>query len=249
MLYDLTALQRAANARYAFSAARTLEVAQALYDKKAITYPRTSSRHLSTSVNRELRRHVEATAFGPYLPFVHTILAQGTVTLTARHVDDTKVTDHHAIIPTEQRVDPVALSPDEKRLYDLIVRRFLAALYPDAVIERTTILTAVEGERFTTVAPWCWRPAGARWTRPPGTGRLPTTMPERLRSCRGYGRMRRPRHTGRRPCQAHEGPAALFGRDPARRDGDGRQADGRRRAAARHEGYGPRDPGDARRHH
>ena len=116
------------------------------------------------------------------------------MTLTARHVDDTKVTDHHAIIPTEQRVDPVALSPDEKRLYDLIVRRFLAALYPDAVIERTTILTAVEGERFTTGAPWCWRPAGARWTRPPGTGRLPTTMPERLRSCRGSGSMRRPRH-------------------------------------------------------
>src|SRR5215468_10350751 len=78
------------------------------------------------------------------------ILARGAVTLTARHVDDTKVTDHHAIIPTEQRVDPAALSPDEKRLYDLIVRRFLAALYPDTVIERTTILTEVEGERFTT---------------------------------------------------------------------------------------------------
>jgi DNA topoisomerase-3 len=63
-----------------------------------------------------LRRHVEATKFGPYVPFVHTLLAQGTLTLTARHVDDTKVTDHHAIIPTEQRVDPAALSPDEKRL-------------------------------------------------------------------------------------------------------------------------------------
>ena len=150
LLYDLTALQRAANARYAFPAAHTLELAQALYDKKAITYPRTASRYLSTSVNRELRRHVEATAFGPYIPFVHTILAHGTVTLTARHVDDTKVTEHHAIIPTEQRVDPVAISPDEKRLYDLIARRFLAALYPDAVIERTTILTEVEGERFTT---------------------------------------------------------------------------------------------------
>ena len=67
LLYDLTALQRAANARYAFSAARTLEVAQALYDE-GHHVPRTSSRHLSTSVNRELRRHVEATAFGPYLP-------------------------------------------------------------------------------------------------------------------------------------------------------------------------------------
>jgi DNA topoisomerase III len=150
LLYDLTALQRATNARYAFPAARTLELAQALYERKVITYPRTASRHLSTSVNRELRRHVEATAFGPYLPFVHTILAHGTVTLTARHVDDTKVTEHHAIIPTEQRVNPAVLSPDEKRLYDLIARRFLAAFYPDAVIERTTILTEVEGERFTT---------------------------------------------------------------------------------------------------
>ena len=99
LLYDLTALQRAANARYAFPAARTLDLAQALYEKKVITYPRTSSRHLSTSVNRELRGHVEATKVGPYVPFVHTILAQGTVTLTARHVDDTKVTEHHAIIP------------------------------------------------------------------------------------------------------------------------------------------------------
>src|SRR5215510_8745039 len=150
LLYDLTALQRAANARYAFPAARTLDLAQALYEQTVITYPRTSSRHLSTSLNRELWRHVEAATFGPYVSFVHTILAQGTVTLTARHVDDTMVTDHHAIIPTEQRVDPVALSPDEKRLYDLIVRRFLAAFYPDAVIERTTILTEAEGERFTT---------------------------------------------------------------------------------------------------
>ena len=68
LLYDLTALQRAANARYAFPAARTLELAQALYEKKAITYPRTSSRHLSTSVNRELRRHVEATSVRPVRP-------------------------------------------------------------------------------------------------------------------------------------------------------------------------------------
>src|SRR6266852_4574305 len=150
LLYDLTALQRAANARYAFPAARTLDLAQSLYEQKVITYPRTSSRHLSTSLNRELRRHVEAAGVGPYLPFIQTILAQGTLTLTARHVDDTKVTDHHAIIPTEQRVDPATLSPDEKRLYDLIARRFLAAFYPDAAIERTTIITGVEGERFTT---------------------------------------------------------------------------------------------------
>src|SRR5712691_11799256 len=170
LLYDLTALQRAANARYAFPAARTLDLAQALYEQKVITYPRTSSRHLSTSINRELRGHVEATGVGPYIPFVHQILAAGHVTLTARHVDDTKVTDHHAIIPTEQRVDPAALSPDEKRLYDLIARRFLAAFYPDAAIERTTIITEVEGERFTTRGTVVLA-AGWREVAPPGRDR------------------------------------------------------------------------------
>src|SRR5258706_157227 len=142
--------QQAANARYAFSAAHTLSLAQALYEKTFITYPRTASRHLSSSVNRELRGHVEAASVGPYLPFIRTILARGNVRLTSRHVDDKKVTDHHAIIPATQRVDPAVLSPDEKRLYDLIARRFLAAFYPDAAIERTTLSTEVEGERFTT---------------------------------------------------------------------------------------------------
>jgi DNA topoisomerase-3 len=150
LLYDLTSLQQAANTRYAFSAAHTLSLAQSLYEKTFITYPRTASRHLSSSVNRELRGHVEAASVGPYLPFIRTILARGTVTLTPRHVDDKKVTDHHAIIPAVQRVDPAVLSPDEKRLYDRIARRFLAGFYPDAELERTTLMTEVEGERFTT---------------------------------------------------------------------------------------------------
>ena len=150
LLYDLTSLQQAANARYAFSAAHTLALAQALYEKTFITYPRTASRHLSSSINRELRSHVEAASVGPYLPFIRTILTRGRLSLTSRHVDDKKVTDHHAIIPATQRVDPAGLSPDEKRLYDLIVRRFLAAFYPDAELERTTFITEVEGERFTT---------------------------------------------------------------------------------------------------
>src|SRR5919202_584511 len=150
LLYDLTSLQQAANARYAFSAAHTLTLAQSLYDKTFITYPRTASRHLSSSVNRELRGHVEAASVGPYLPFIHTILARGSASLPSRNHADTKVTDHHAIIPATQRVDPAALPPDEKRLYDLIARRFLAAFYPDAELERTTLSTEVEGERFTT---------------------------------------------------------------------------------------------------
>src|SRR5205814_8022822 len=97
-----------------------------------------------------LRGHVEAAGLGPYLPFLPAIQARGRVSLTSRHVDDKKVTDHTAIIPATQRVDPAALPPDEKRLYDLIARRFLAAFYPDAELERTTLSTEVEGERFTT---------------------------------------------------------------------------------------------------
>jgi DNA topoisomerase III len=167
LLYDLTALQRAANARYAFSAARTLELAQTLYEKKFITYPRTSSRHLSTSVNQELKAHVEAASVGPYVKFIETILAKGTPKLTSRHVDDKKVTDHHAVIPTKQRIEPNALQPDEKRIYDLVARRFLAAFYPDAELERTTITTMVEGEGFITRGTVVLK-AGWREVDPPG---------------------------------------------------------------------------------
>lgn len=167
LLYDLTALQRAANARYSFSAARTLELAQTLYEKKFLTYPRTSSRHLSTSVNQELKGHVEAAGVGPYVKFIEAILAKGAPKLTSRHVDDKKVTDHHAVIPTKQRVEPNALAPDEKRIYDLVARRFLAAFYPDAELERTTIITAVEAEGFITRGTVVQK-AGWREVDPPG---------------------------------------------------------------------------------
>jgi DNA topoisomerase-3 len=150
LLYDLTALQRAANARYAFSAARTLELAQGLYEKRLLTYPRTSSRHLTKAVAASLRPHVAACDDGPYAPFVATILERGKLSLTSRHVDDKKVTDHHAIVPTAERVRLSTLADDERRLYGLVVRRFLGAFYPDAEIERTVVLTRVEGERFRT---------------------------------------------------------------------------------------------------
>src|SRR5437868_129459 len=150
LLHDLTSLQRAANTRYAFTAARTLELAQTLYEKKFITYPRTSSRPPSSSVAEELEAHVRATRVGPYVAFIEKILSKGKPKLTSRHVDDKKVTDHHAVIPTKQRVEPSALSPDEKRIYDLVARRFLAAFFPDAELERTTVVTVAEGERFIT---------------------------------------------------------------------------------------------------
>jgi DNA topoisomerase III len=168
LLYDLTALQRAANARYGFSAARGLELAQALYEKRLITYPRTSSRHLSKAVAESLRPHVEAAGDGPYVPFVATIVAGGKVSLTARHVDDKKVTDHHAIIPTRERVKLSTLSDDERRLYGLVVRRFLGAFYPDAEVERTVVTTLVEGERFRTAGTVVLK-AGWREVDPPGS--------------------------------------------------------------------------------
>lgn len=170
LLYDLTALQRAANARYSFTASRTLELAQSLYEKKCITYPRTSSRHLSSSVAAEAPRHVAAVNFGPYAKFCETILEGGGRKLTARHVDDKKVSDHHAVIPTTQRPAAAALSPDEKRVYDLIARRFLAAFYPDAELERTTIHTEVVGEQFVTRGTVVVR-AGWREVDPPGRER------------------------------------------------------------------------------
>jgi DNA topoisomerase-3 len=150
LLHDLTSLQRAANVRYGFTATKTLELTQSLYEKKFVTYPRTSSRHLSKAVAEEIEAHVRAASVGPYVPFIEKILAGGKPKLTSRHVDDKKVTDHHAVIPTKQKINAAALSPDEKRIYDLVARRFLAAFFPDAELERTTVVTEAEGEKFIT---------------------------------------------------------------------------------------------------
>jgi DNA topoisomerase-3 len=169
LLHDLTSLQRAANVRYAFTATKTLELAQSLYEKKFLTYPRTSSRHLSKAVAEEIEAHVRAASVGPYVPFIEKILAGGKPKLTGRHVDDKKVTDHHAVIPTKQRIKSDALSPDEKRVYDLVARRFLAAFFPDAELERTTVVTEVEGERFITRGTVVLK-AGWREVEPPGRG-------------------------------------------------------------------------------
>ena len=169
LLHDLTSLQRAANVRYAFTATKTLELAQSLYEKKFLTYPRTSSRHLSKAVAEEIEAHVRAASVGPYVPFIEKILAGGKPKLTSRHVDDKKVTDHHAVIPTKQQIKPDALSPDEKRIYDLVARRFLAAFFPDAELERTTVVTEAEGERFITRGTVVLK-AGWREVEPPGRG-------------------------------------------------------------------------------
>jgi DNA topoisomerase-3 len=141
-LYDLTELQRHANRLFGFSAQRTLDVAQALYEKhKLISYPRTDSRHLSSDVARTLP-NVVAAIRAPY----EADLAPGTGTqpLGRRHVDDAEVSDHHAIIPTAVDPSTVHLSADEERIHDLIRRRLLQAWHPDHIWAVTTLVTAVD---------------------------------------------------------------------------------------------------------
>lgn len=141
LLYDLTELQRHANRLFGWSAHRTLEVAQALYERhKLLSYPRTSSRHLSQQVAATLPEVVRAIR-APY----EGLLAPGTGQrpLGRRFVDDSKVTDHHALIPTSTSPEGLRLTADERRLYDLVCRRLLAAWHEECVWSVITVVTAV----------------------------------------------------------------------------------------------------------
>lgn len=146
LLFDLTSLQRTANRRFGFSAARTLEIAQALYERhKLLTYPRTDSRHLSTDVVPELPALFAAlSALPDYAAFTAPLLAQPPRP-GRRIVDDTKVHDHHAIIPTGTGGRLEVLDRDERRMFDLVVRRFLGAFYPDAELSITEAWIRVGG--------------------------------------------------------------------------------------------------------
>src|SRR6188508_501782 len=151
LLYDLTSLQRDANRRYGFSARRTLQAAQSLYEgKKAITYPRTSSRYLSGDMVPQLKPTAGTLApIEDYRKAAEYVLALDQLPLQ-RVVNDAKVDDHHAIIPTDVDHDVEAFTPDERRVFDLIARRFLAVFHPPARYARTTVITLVEEERFRT---------------------------------------------------------------------------------------------------
>jgi DNA topoisomerase III len=149
LLYDLTELQRGANAKFGFTAERTLRAAQSLYEeRKLITYPRTSSRYLSKDMVGTLKKRVEAAGALPDLaPFAEKLLGLPKLPTTKRVVDDAKVTDHHAIVPTGKKPSG-ELPPDEARVYDLVARRFLAVFFPAARFENTTVVTEVRGETF-----------------------------------------------------------------------------------------------------
>ncbi|WP_119066608.1 DNA topoisomerase III [Rubrobacter indicoceani] len=162
LLHDLTELQRNANARFGFTADRTLKVAQSLYEeKKLVTYPRTSSRYLSGDMIPTFKKRLVAAGSLPELePFAERLIALEKLPVSKRIVNDSKVTDHHAIVPTGKPAT-ISLSADESRVYDLIARRFLAVFLPDARFENTTIVTGVCDETFLsrgrTVLQQGWR--------------------------------------------------------------------------------------------
>jgi DNA topoisomerase-3 len=151
LLYDLTSLQRHANTLYGFSAWRTLAAAQKLYeDRKAITYPRTNSRFLSSDLIEEIRPTVEVVGRRPEYAAAARYVQGLEKRPLGRVVNDEKVSDHHAIVPTkaEHKVD--AFSDDELKIYDLVVRRFLAIFHPEAVYDRTRVETTVVEHVFRT---------------------------------------------------------------------------------------------------
>jgi len=147
-LYDLTELQRDANKMFGFSAKDTLSIMQKLYENyKALTYPRTDSRYISSDIVATLKDRIKACGQGPYSAIAAKAL-RNQLKPNKSFVDDGKVSDHHAIIPTEVSISLGALSDKERKIYDLVVKRFLAVLYPPFEYQQTTIKAKIGQELF-----------------------------------------------------------------------------------------------------
>ncbi len=147
-LYDLTELQRDANKSFGYSPKETLSIMQRLYENyKVLTYPRTDSRYITTDIVDTLKDRVKACGQGVYSAVALKVL-KNSIKLNKSVVDDNKVSDHHAIIPTEQSVTLSALSDNERKIYDLVIKRFLAALYPPFEYEQTTVTVKIADELF-----------------------------------------------------------------------------------------------------
>ncbi len=147
-LYDLTELQRDANRRFGFSAKETLNIMQRLYENhKVLTYPRTDSRYIGTDIVPTIKERLKACNTGPYKAFIPQLLRSPIKTSKA-FVDDKKVSDHHAIIPTEEYVQLDHMSNEERKIYDLVVRRFISVLYPAFEYEQTTMRASAAGQNF-----------------------------------------------------------------------------------------------------
>jgi DNA topoisomerase-3 len=151
LLYDLTSLQRDANTRFGFSAKRTLAAAQRLYEEhKALTYPRTNSRFLTSDMIDEIKPTVELLGVHPEYAQAAAYVASLDLLPLKRVVWNEKVTDHHAIIPTRSEHNIEKMSDDDRRVYDMVARRFLAVFHPEAVFENTRVETTVRDHVFRT---------------------------------------------------------------------------------------------------
>ena len=147
-LYDLTTLQREANLKYGFSAKETLNIMQRLYENhKVLTYPRTDSRYIGKDIVPTIKERLKACGIGPYRKLAGALMNKP-VQVNGSFVDDKKVSDHHAIIPTEQFVQLDHMTNEERKIYDMVVRRFLAVLYPASQYEQVTMEAKAAGEIF-----------------------------------------------------------------------------------------------------
>ena len=147
-LYDLTELQRDANLRFGFSAKETLNIMQRLYEHhKVLTYPRTDSRYIGADIVPTLKERLAACNIGPYRKYIPALL-KAPIRTSKAFVDDKKVSDHHAIIPTEEFVQLEHMSNEERKIYDLVVRRFISVLYPACEYEETSLTAQAAGETF-----------------------------------------------------------------------------------------------------
>jgi len=148
-LYDLTELQRDANKRFGYSPKETLSIMQRLYEEhKVLTYPRTDSRYISSDIVPTIPERLRGCSVPPYNKSCSQIL-RGQIRPNPNYVDDAKVSDHHAIIPTEHPVDIRALNEKERKIYDLVVTRFLCVFYPPYEYEQLAIKVKIGSEQFT----------------------------------------------------------------------------------------------------
>ncbi|MBQ6810455.1 MAG: DNA topoisomerase III [Firmicutes bacterium] len=148
MLYDLTELQKDANKKYHFSPKQTLDLMQKLYENhKVLTYPRTDSRYLTADIVPTLPERLRAVSFGDFTAEVRHILKQG-YTMEKTCINDAKVSDHHAIIPTEEKPNLLKMTADEKKIYFMVVQRFLAAYYPKYRYQTVSVVCKWENDLF-----------------------------------------------------------------------------------------------------
>ena len=147
-LYDLTTLQREANLKYGFSAKETLNIMQRLYENhKVLTYPRTDSRYIGKDIVPTIKERLKSCGIGPYRKLAGALMNKP-VQVNGSFVDDKRVSDHHAIIPTEQFVQLDHMTNEERKIYDMVVRHFLAVLYPASQYEQVTMEAKAAGETF-----------------------------------------------------------------------------------------------------